>query len=345
MSDMTSRQRVEAVFNGQKPDRIPNFNILMGFSATQMGKTYREYASDYRVLCEGDILCSEKYGIDMVSAISDPMREAEGFGAVVKMPEDDVPYAPRPLVEDLYDAPSVLHLYDPFNGGRSEDRIKAVEFIKHNAPDYIVGGWVEGAIAEACDLRGINDFLADLACEEEDALHEFLSICCEQAKRFAVAQVKAGADIIGIGDAASSLISPEMFAEFAAPYQKQIVDAVHEAGGRAKLHICGNTSKVIDQMIATGTDIIDVDWMVDLQKVQETVAAYNQSHSRKVCVAGNYDPVAVLLQSDRVRVKEAVKACAGLFDGYYFSSAGCEVPRFTSCENLLAVTEALSERN
>lgn len=341
---MTARERVNAVLAGETPDRIPNFNIIMGFGATQFGHTYREYASDYRILCECDIQCSEIYGIDMISAISDPMREAEGFGAKVRMPEDDVPYSPVPLVEDLYDAPSLLALYDPYNGGRAEDRLKAVEFLSQNAPDYTIGGWVEGALAECCDLRGIGDFLADLACEEEDALHEFLSICCEQAKRFAVEQVKAGAEIIGIGDAASSLISPEMFSRFAFPYQKQIVDAIHAVGGKTKLHICGDTSRVIDQMMATGTDIIDVDWMVDLARVSEQAREYNASHENKVVVCGNYDPVAVLLQSTPETIGARVTECCDLFQGYYISSAGCEVPRFTKKENLLAVTEALEGR-
>ena len=61
-------------------------------------------------------------------------------------------------------------------------------------------------------------------------------------------------DIIGIGDAAASLISPAMFEEFAFPYQKRIVEAVHRAGARTKLHICGNTSAVLPQMIETGSD-------------------------------------------------------------------------------------------
>ena len=334
---MNSRERVDAVLRGEKPDRIPNFNILMGFSATHYGKTYREYASDYRVLCECDLKCSELYGIDMLSAISDPMREAGGFGAKVRMPEDDVPYSPIALIEDLYDAPSLLHTYDPYNNGRCEDRLRAIEYFRKNGEDYCIGGWVEGALAECCDLRGINDFLTDLACEEPEALHEFLAVTCEQAKTFAVAQVKAGADIIGIGDAASSLISPAMFAEYAFPYQKAIVDAVHAAGGKTKLHICGNTSRVLDQMIATGTDIIDLDWMVGLARAKELVG------ERNVVICGNYDPVAVLLQGTPESVKESVKACAALCEDRYISSAGCEVPRFTAPENLKAVTEALEE--
>ena len=101
---MTPRERVFALLGGEKPDRIPNFNILMAFSARRNGHTYREYASDYRILCESDLACSERYSIDLLCAISDPMREAEGFGANVLLPEDVVPYSPTPLVVDIFDA-------------------------------------------------------------------------------------------------------------------------------------------------------------------------------------------------------------------------------------------------
>lgn len=332
---MNSRERVLALLEGKAVDRTPNFNILMGFSARFGGHTYREYASDYRILCDSDLKCAEEFSIDLLSAISDPMREAEGFGANVTMPENDVPYSPVPLVTDLYEAKSVLRTYDPYNGKRTEDRLKAVEYFKKYGKDYAVGGWVEGAFAECCDLRGINDFLADVACEEEEAIHEFLRIANEQAVRFAVEQVKAGADIIGIGDAATSLISPNMYQQFAFPYQKAIVDAVHSAGGRTKLHICGNTSNVLPYMIETGTDIVDLDWMVDLKRAKEIIG------SRSTVISGNYDPVAVLLQGTPDEVRAKVLECRELVKTNYISSGGCEVPRDTPHENLRAVAEAL----
>ena len=84
------------------------------------------------------------------------------------------------------------------------------------------------------------------------------------AIRFAVAQVEAGADFVGIGDAVASLLSPRAYRAYALPYEQRIIRAVHDAGGRVKLHICGNTSRHLPDMATTGADIIDLDWMVDL---------------------------------------------------------------------------------
>lgn len=178
----------------------------------------------------------------------------------------------------------------------------------------------------------------DIALEEPDFIHEFLEKTCEQAIRFALLQIQAGADIIGIGDAAASLISPAMFEEFAFPYQKRIVEAVHRAGARTKLHICGNTSAVLPQMIETGSDILDLDWMVDIGSAKRLL------QDKTTILCGNYDPVAVLLQGSPEKIARKVNECADAVGSYYISSAGCEVPRDTPAENLLAVADALAAR-
>ncbi|MCQ2393367.1 MAG: uroporphyrinogen decarboxylase family protein [Kiritimatiellae bacterium] len=325
----------------EQSDRVLNFNILMGFSAVQCGVKYRDFVSDYRILCDCGLECSERFGLDIVTVMSDPMRETEGYGAKIVIPEDGIPYSPTPLISDITRWEQVVHRFNPHEGHRCEENIKAVEYYRRHVSDgRLIAGWVEGAVAECCDLRGFGDFLTDLASEDHSLLHALLSTICEQAKDYARAQVEAGADIIGIGDAASSQISPRMFREFAFPYQKAIVDAVHAAGAKTKLHICGDTTRVFDQMIETGTDIIDVDWMVDLKRCKELVG------DRPTILCGNYDPVSVMLQGTPESIRERVNACCDLFpEGRYISAAGCEVPRETPPENLMAVREALAARS
>ena len=124
---MTARERCLQVFEGKTVDRLPNFNIIMGFSAAYSGKTYRQYVSDHRVLCECDLRCAEDFRLDILSAISDPMREAESFGAEVLLPEDGVPYSPAPLIADLSQIRR-LKAAAPENSPRTLDRLKSVEY-------------------------------------------------------------------------------------------------------------------------------------------------------------------------------------------------------------------------
>jgi uroporphyrinogen decarboxylase len=198
-------------------------------------------------------------------------------------------------------------------------------------------GWVEGALAEAADLRGVSDLLMDLIIRPE-WVTDLLEVCVEVAIAFARTQVEAGADIIGLGDAIASQISPTMYRQFALPYEQRIFAAVHEMGALTRLHICGNSSQIVGDMVASGADIIDLDWMVDMGKAADV---YGDS----VSFCGNFDPVAVMLQGTPERVYEASLTCMRLGGPLAFSSAGCEIPDGTPHENLHAQTNALRRVN
>lgn len=330
---MNSYERLFARLEGKPVDKAPNNCIVMGFGARYTGASYRDFVTDYRVLAEAAVRCHEDFRLDILSAISDPMREAEGFGSEIVFPEDGVPFAPKPFLENLSDI-GKLKVYDPSSCRRTNDRLLAIRKMKEYAgKECAVQGWVEGALAEACDLRGINHLMMEMKTDP-DAVMDLLEICVRQAIEFALAQVRAGADIIGIGDAAASLIGPAMYDEFALPYERRITEAVHGAGARTKLHICGNIGKLLMKVVETGADIIDCDWMVDFKSAVEAFGS-------RASACGNFDPVAVLLEGEPADVTAAVKECLSVSSPTSIIAAGCEVPPHTRPENLRAVAEAL----
>lgn len=330
---MTPYERVFKRLEGKEVDKIPNLNIIMAFAAKFIGVPYSKYVTDYRYLVEGNIKCCEKFGIDMVSSISDPCRESHDLGANIKFPYDDVPQFDGNLIDD-YKKIKFLKVVDPLKGERMKDRIKAIELFKKEVGGiYPILGWVEGGFAEACDLRGMNQTMFDIY-ENTKELKNLLEICTKQAIYFAEEQVKAGADFIGVGDAAASLIGPENYSKFVLPYEKRIIKAVHNLGGKVKLHICGNINSLLELLLETEADIIDLDWMVDFKKAVETFKG-------KVSANGNFDPVGILMQGSPKKVKEAVTECVKIGDSTTFISAGCEVPASTPKENMLAVNEPL----
>jgi len=331
---MTSLERLNARLAGKPVDKIPNMNIVMAVAAREAGASYREYVSDYRKLVDGSLICAEKYGLDSVGVISDPMRETAAFGAQIIFPENSVPYAEKPLIGDDYNL-SALQRFDPAESERTLDRLKACELLRRKAGnEYPVIGWVEGCIAEAADLRGINELMMDLA-EDEDYLEEFLSIIHEQQKRFALAQLKAGADFIGVGNAAASLIGPDLYQQYGLPWDKAIVEYVHENGGRVKLHICGNTGPLLELLNEVAPDILDIDWMVDFRQAAEIFKG------TKTAVSGNMDPVEVMMRGTPKMVEKAVQNCIEAGTGTTLIAAGCEIPAATPEENLLVMDRTL----
>lgn len=333
---MNSYERVMNRFEGKEVDRLPNMSIVMMFAAKQIGVTYGEFLTDYKKLSEAVIYCHEKFGIDVLSAISDSMREFEGFGGKTIIHDYRTPQPVGKLVKDIKDI-GHLKIFDPHDARRTYDRIQAVAYMKEKSCGEVpVMGWVEGAVAQSCDLMNMEQFFMDMF-DEPEAVKELLEICTQEEILFAEAQIDAGADIVGIGDAATSLIGPELYREFALPYQKRIVDAIHKKGAKVKLHICGNISDVIDQTVESGADMIDFDYMVDMKKGAGIIP-------RNICICGNFDPVSVVLEGTTEQVKEAVRECKKLSAvNNNCIAPGCEIPLDTDPANVLAIQEAIEE--
>ncbi len=91
---------------------------------------------------------------------------------------------------------------------------------------HSVLGWVEGPFAEYADLRGVENALMDLM-DRPELFQEAGQVLLHNAIDFAIAQIQAGADMIGIGDAAASLIGPDLYAQFVLPFESQLIDAIH----------------------------------------------------------------------------------------------------------------------
>lgn len=229
---------------------------------------YKKYVTDYRYLVEGNTACCEKFGIDMVSAISDPFREAHGFGANIIFPDDDVPKCTDYFIKDYSDIKK-LKINSAMNCERMKDRIEAIKLYKKEVGEkYPILGWVEGAFAEPADLRGLSKMMVDIY-DTPEFIKDLLEICTRQAILFSEEQINAGADFIGIGDAAASLISPSFYKGLVLPYEQRIINAIHDKGAKAKLHICGNISSILDFLPLTGADIVDIDWMVNFKTAKK----------------------------------------------------------------------------
>jgi MtaA/CmuA family methyltransferase len=149
---------------------------------------------------------------------------------------------------------------------------------------------------------------------------------------FAQEQVDAGADLIGIGDAAASLVGPRLYNEFVLPYEQQLVAAVHAMGAKVRLHICGNTRKILAGMGKTGCEIVDLDYP---SPVAEGRAAMGSSQ----VLLGNVDPVRVLRDLTPEQVAEAFAACYAAAGPRYIVGAGCEIPRGTPEANVQAMAD------
>ncbi len=330
---MNGRQRVLDFLEGRAVDRIPFLPITMMFAAAQTGARYRDYATDFRVLAEGQIRTASKFDFDYVNTMSDPAREAADCGAIVQYFDDQ----PPAIVEDqarLADRTALtgLKIPDPLGGGRMHNGVKAVALLKEQVgSEKRVEGWIEGPCAEAADLRGINTLMLDFY-DDPHFVRDLFDFVIEMELRFARAQVEAGADSIGVGDAAASLVGPAIYEEFIWPYEKKLIEGLHAMGTRVRLHICGDTRHILEGMGRLGCDIVDLD---SLSPISE---GRNRMDPDQVLL-GNINPVSILRDGDPETVSRQVALCHQEAGPRFIVGAGCEVPRDTPEDNLRAMRD------
>ena len=343
---MNGKERCLAAIQGRPVDRTPVFPLLMFFAADRFGATYREFAANGHVLAQAQLKARETFDLDAITVCSDAFRVSADLGGEMVYPEDKTPYLAAPLVRSEADlaraAAARERLGKPEGGaaGRMADRVRALEELLRSAgEECLVLGWIEMPFAEACNLCGVSEFLM-MTYENPILAHQVLEFATDLNVDFARRQLDAGAPMIGAGDAAASLLSPRLFREFALPYERRVCSAIRDAGGLVKLHICGDTTALLDGMVQSGADLFNVDHLVDFRLARKTYGGAGK------CFKGNIDPVADMLMASPQVCAERCRECLRLAEGAsYMLSAGCEVPAGVADEVFRAFCNAPMQYN
>lgn len=332
---MTHRERFFAALNGESIDRTPVFPLLMHLAADRAGITYREFAGHGRSLAEAQLRVQREFDLDAITACSDAFRISADLGGEIVFPEQKPPHLQHPLITSAGDLNSLTRPDPSRAGSRMADRVTAVaEMARGSAGEMAVLGWVDMPFAEACSACGVTEFMM-LMVDDPDTAHRVLAFLTVIVIDFALAQAEAGADMVGAGDAAASLISSTMYREFALPYEQQVCAAIHAAGRPVKLHICGDTTSLLPDMVTSGADLFNVDHLVPLAYAEEVYTAHGK------CFKGNLNPVAEILQADEETCRQSTLRCLAATTGArYMLSAGCEIPAETPDAVLRAFCEA-----
>ena len=333
---MNSLERYNAMLSGMPVDHLPRTPILMQLAAEHIGASFGAFCSDYRVKVEANLRCAVDFGVDLVGVMSDPYCETQGFGAEIIFHDHATPECPRPPLENSRDL-DALPRPDPLCSMRMANTVRAVRsYHKSVAGKCPILGWVEGPAAEAADVRGVARFLIDIIDDPVWA-GELMDLCVDVGIDFARAQVEAGADTIGIGDAIASQISPALYEEHILPRELRLSEAIRSMGAIVRVHICGNITHLLPGLATLPIDILDVDHMVDITRVREAMPDH-------VALGGNLDPVTDVLQATPEHVRHRIREVYLRVGNPFFVNAGCEIPPGTPAENLLALCEPIACR-
>ena len=334
---MTSRERVLRTLDRREADQVPVGPMMLDIGATVIGAPIGDFCTDPEVMAKGQLALHEQVGQDVIFVGSDNYYIAEGFGCVSEHPRDETPHLARPPLEriaDVYD----LRVPDPLEDGRMPVMIEATRLVREAVGDEVaIRTPGTGPFALASYFVDTQNFLIEIGLadsevpgSEPEAIHHALDLAADALIAFGKACVDAGSDLLHCGDSLASgdVISPKDYEQWAFPYERKVIQAWKAYGAKTLLHICGDSSKVLDLYAETGVDIIEVDHKVDLAYAMTVVGD-------RACVIGNVDPVTVLLQGTPASVRAAATRCLEVgSDGGFILGSGCIVPRMSPLENI-----------
>ena len=336
---MTSKERIIAAVNGKPYDRIPVNLLISDHAARVIGVSVGEYNNSARLMAEGQISAWRKYGADNINTGPGLTGIPEAIGSHLAFP-DNSPYVTEFPVTEEADLDR-LKVPDPEIDGRLPLFLEAAAIVIKEVGDQVpVNLTTSGPFTAAAGIRGTDRFLRDQRKNPKFA-HRLLRLTRDTIIRFAVSAFKVGARI-GLADPTSSgtMISYEHYVQFALPYQKEVVSAIAEAtGAPPSLHICGNSSRIWDEMADTGAAILSLDDAVDLAQAKAQVG-------HRVLLLGNIRPAAVMYLGKPDNVRANVREClAKAWDSPkgYILGLGCGLPINTPPENIHALVEAARE--
>ena len=99
-----------------------------------------------------------------------------------------------------------------------------------------------------------------------------------------------------------------------------------------RLHICGNTRRILAGMGSCGAEIIDLDFLTPMDEGRAAMGSDQ-------ILLGNIDPVRTLRDGIPERVTSEIAECHAKAAPRYIVGAGCEVPRGTPPANVRAMLE------
>jgi MtaA/CmuA family methyltransferase len=299
-----------------------------------------DYTSDPRKLADAQLRVAADFNLDCLVVRSDSAREvidiageqsitwSQDRGPVVS-PERAPILLPSKLKE--------FRVPDPFGGGRMHDRCRSLEILRHKAgPEHSVVGWIAGPYTLAAALRGADRLRQDME-QNISFANDLLDFTAETAVRFCDAQIRSGADTMGIGDSAAAGISSELYERFLLPRQKRIVEAIKHRHPTVlmRLHLCGQIEPLLSKMGLLQIDIVDVDSVVDLAQAR---AWLGQGR----VILGSVAPED-LRDGNPKKVYDAAKRCHKACGAYHIVGAGCEVLADTPPDNLRALVRYAQE--
>jgi MtaA/CmuA family methyltransferase len=333
---MNGYQRIMAAFHGERPDTVPVMLHNFMMAAREAGFTMAQFRGNPEAIAKSFIDAIDRYRYDGIVIDIDTATLAGAAGVPVDFPDDEPARVRGARLQSL-DEVADLKPVDIAGYHGVQIWLEAVTRLKHHFGDEVLirGNCDQCPFTLASMIRGMDEWLMDLLDPDryEHAL-ALLEYATGITLQFIRLMTGTGCHMVSNGDsvAGPELVSPRIYRTFALPYAKRVVDAAHSEGLPYVLHICGNTAAIIDDMVLTGADGLELDYKTDSVLARDHLATH-------CAFIGNIDPSGVLALGTAEMVEMRTRDLLRVFANTprFVLNAGCAIPPTTPSQNLEAM--------
>ncbi len=230
--------------------------------------------------------------------------------------------------------------------GSYPDFFSQIRMLRDHTDKYIVAMFYGSHFEKAYFLRGLENFLADLA-GEPDFARDLLTRIIDRNLAM-LDNILAAPEIDGVllgsdwGTQRDLIMSPAVWEELIRPGEKREYDLIHAAGKDVWVHSCGNVEKIISSLIEIGVDVLN-----PVQPEAMDLAGLKSRFGDRLTFWGGLSTQRTLPYGTPDEVREEarqVRALLGRNGGYIFAPAQ-EIQGDVPPENMRALIEAAKEES
>lgn len=323
---MTPMERRIAIAEGRDYDRIPCVPFMSEFKCGLSGVSIRDFWHDPRKMAQTEIVTFNRYGYDRIVIGPNTRGITEALGGRFIYPEQGVPYADKPLLQD-YDHLDGMEPVDAKRSSRIKIFAEEAELLSKEASKIVpIEVSIGGPFTIASNLRGVELLLRD--CRKcPGKIHELMRIITDSQKSCIDMAAEYGFGIAMADPVANpALIGPRMYEKFIYPYTKELTDyTLGKTGQKVSLHMCGKTYSIWKYLCQYELNELSLDNMIDLERAVRELGDV-------IPIAGNVDPVEIVMNGTKEEIEQAVKFCIEIGmeakKGYVLAT-GCDIPDTT----------------
>ena len=335
MKEMSKKERVLAALNRQDVDRTPVANPTSVATVEMMDLVDAPFPEACRSAeLNAKLAATEisQFDFDSIAPYFSIIQESSAIGCEMQWEQKDNWPTVRmnnPIWKTASDVKVPSNFLDHPDVKVITDSIRILK--KEFGDEVPIIGKTMGPWTLAYHVFGVETFLLG-SVDNPDETAEALEKLCEFTYLFGEAQIDAGADVLTVPDhATGDLVSGQY-------YQKFLQDIHTEMAERFSvpliLHICGRTVDRMPFIAETGMHAFHFDSKNSPQEAMDAV-------SDKIALVGNINNPETLYSKDTEDVKKEVFEC--LNAGVQLIAPECAIPLKTKAENLIAITEGISD--